>query len=70
MKKYIIIWAYSLVDLEKEVNEKIVEGYSPQGGVSAMMVEWENVRKGYEERELYYHQAMMKVPALTLHRKD
>ena len=58
MQKYIIIWAYSLVDLEEEVNERMEEGYSSQGGVAVMEVEWENKRKGI--KELYYHQAMVR----------
>ena len=40
MKKYIIVNAYSIEDLEIEVNEKLKEGYELVGGVAVYGVGW------------------------------
>jgi hypothetical protein len=40
MKKYIIVSAYSIEDLEIEVNEKLAEGYELVGGVAVYGVGW------------------------------
>jgi len=40
MKKYIILSAYSIEDLEIEVNEKLAEGYELVGGVAVSGEGW------------------------------
>ena len=40
MKKYIILSAYSIEDLEIEVNEKLAEGYELVGGVAVYGEGW------------------------------
>lgn len=52
--------------LEEAVNELLLQGWTPIGGVSVAVLHstWENERKGYEESqtEWVYAQAMTRTP--------
>lgn len=60
MNKYDVVESDSLVELIKTVQEKVDNGWKPQGGISATYIEWENERKGYTESYWMYFQAIFK----------
>lgn len=58
--EYKIIEHENVAGLERLVNAAIANGFEPIGGVSVLLCEWKNERKGYVEYEWNYAQAMLK----------
>lgn len=58
LKDYLVVMASSATNLSDQVNALMSKGYVPLGGVSVVYATWENDRKGYQESETTYHQAM------------
>jgi hypothetical protein len=57
---YVIVDSDSTEDLETQVNSMVDKGFVPVGGVAVLYQTWENERKGYQESQALYFQAMFK----------
>lgn len=53
MKKYIVVYCDTCMELERRVNIKIEDGYEPLGGLSV-------TNTSVHKRDLVYYQAMIK----------
>ena len=58
-KPYLVVSAGSVGELEDYVKEWIEKGYRPTGGVQILYRTWENERKGYQESDTEFYQALV-----------
>lgn len=59
--KYTVIEEFELGTLIEKVNEKIDEGWKPQGGIASESYIFKNPREGYDESlRDYYCQALVR----------
>lgn len=57
---YQIIWGESIDELEREVAGCIAQNYEPIGGIAVIRSTWTNERKGYEESQMTFYQAVIR----------
>ena len=58
--RYRVVEANSVEGLVAAVNAAMDEGFGPTGGVVLNHLTWTDERKGYEESETWFYQAMVK----------
>lgn len=64
MKRYILVCEDDYTEFVNAVNEKIAEGYEPQGGVQKERITWEH--NGCLEVRNVYYQAMVLPHRVTI----
>jgi len=53
-KQYIILNSQTTMDLSREVNKRITDGYTPIGGLSVTFIQ--------QEQKWFFAQALIKMP--------